>query len=133
MAHIQSAGCRAQRKCVIRAHNKCWKYLLCAISEHGEARDFEFIGEDKDGQLESLWKETKIGDILPLEDVADQAERLLSISNANGDATQESYDDREQEDDQGVRGANGTLGKECALSQCAGMRSKPARPCAPYP
>ena len=55
------------------------------------------MGEDKDGQLESLWKETKIGDILPLEDVADQAERLLSISNANRDATQESYDDRERE------------------------------------
>jgi hypothetical protein len=68
VAHIQSAGCGAQRKSVTGTHNKCWKYLLCAIAEHGEAkRDFEFIGEDKDRQLESLWKETKIGDILPLE------------------------------------------------------------------
>jgi hypothetical protein len=47
VAHIQSAGCKAQKKSVIGAHNRCWKYLLCAITKHGEAkRDFEFIGED---------------------------------------------------------------------------------------
>jgi hypothetical protein len=52
VAHIQSAGCKAQEKSVIGAHNRCWKYLLGAISKHGEAkRDFEFIGEDKDRQL----------------------------------------------------------------------------------
>jgi hypothetical protein len=43
-----------------------------------------------------------------LEDVADEAERLLVIriamSKANRDATQERYDDREQEGDQGVKG-----------------------------
>jgi hypothetical protein len=32
LAHIQSAGCTAQRKRVIGAYNKCWKYLLCAIT-----------------------------------------------------------------------------------------------------
>ena len=59
--HIQSAGCKAQKKSVIGAHNRCWKYLLCAINKHGEAkRNFEFIGEDKDRQLcVSLWRETK--------------------------------------------------------------------------
>jgi hypothetical protein len=37
-------------------------------SPNGEAkRDFDFIGEDKDRQLESLWRETKIGDVLPWE------------------------------------------------------------------
>jgi hypothetical protein len=66
VAHIQSAGCRAPRKSVIGAHNRCWKYLLCAITKDGEAKqDVEFIGEDKDRQLESLWRETKIGDVLP--------------------------------------------------------------------
>jgi hypothetical protein len=55
VAHIQSAGCRAQKKSVIGAHNICWKYLLGAIFKHGEAkRDVEFIGEDKDRRLESL-------------------------------------------------------------------------------
>jgi hypothetical protein len=75
VAHIQSAGCKAQKKSVIG------KYLLCAITKHGEAkRNFEFIGEDKDRQLESLWKETNIGDVLPWEDITDEAERLLAIS-----------------------------------------------------
>jgi hypothetical protein len=61
VAHIQSAGCKAQKKSVIGAHNRCWKYLLGAISEHEEAkRDVEFIWEDKDRQLESLWRETRI-------------------------------------------------------------------------
>ena len=60
------------------------KYRLGAISKHGEAkRDVEFIGEDKDRQLESLWSETRIGDVLPWEDVADEAQRLLDIHNAS--------------------------------------------------
>ncbi len=49
VAHIQSAGCKAQKKSVIGANNQCWKYLIGAISTHGEVtRDFEFIGGDKD-------------------------------------------------------------------------------------
>ena len=49
VARIQSAGCKAQRKSVIGAHRRRWKYLLCDITKHGEAKhDFEFIGEDKD-------------------------------------------------------------------------------------
>ena len=49
VAHIQSAGCKAQKKSVIGAHNHCWKYLVDAITTHGEAkRDLEFIGGDKD-------------------------------------------------------------------------------------
>jgi hypothetical protein len=65
VAHIQSAGCTAQQKSVIGAHNRCWKYLLGAISTHGEATgDLEFIGGDKDRQLKQLWTETRIGNIL---------------------------------------------------------------------
>jgi hypothetical protein len=30
-------------------------------------------------QLESLWRETRIGDVSPWEDVADEAQRLLDI------------------------------------------------------
>ena len=78
--HIQSAGCKAQKTSFIGAHNRCWRYLLGAISKHGEAKhDVEFIGEDKDRQLESLWRETRIGDVLPWEDVADEAQRLLMM------------------------------------------------------
>ena len=32
VVHIQSAGCKSQRKSVMGAHNRCWKYLLCAIT-----------------------------------------------------------------------------------------------------
>jgi hypothetical protein len=67
VAHIQSAGCKAQRKSVIGAHNRCWGYLRGAILTHGEAkRNLEFIGGDQDRQLQQLWAETKIGDILPV-------------------------------------------------------------------
>ena len=83
LAHIQSAGCKAQKKSVIGAHKRCWKYLIGAISTHGEAaRDLEFIGGDKDKQLEKLWAETKIGDILPWDEIADEAERLLESDQA---------------------------------------------------
>ena len=89
---------------VIGAHNRCWKYLLCAITNYVEAkRDFESIGEDKDRQLcVSLWRETKIGDVLQWGDIADEAERLLGISKASLNAANEGHDDGEQENDQEV-------------------------------
>jgi hypothetical protein len=60
------AGCKAQKKSLIGAHNRCWKDLIDAISTHGEAtRDLEFIGGDKDKQFKQLWTETRIGNILP--------------------------------------------------------------------
>ena len=31
VAHLQSAGCKAQKKSVIGAHNRCWGYLRGAI------------------------------------------------------------------------------------------------------
>jgi hypothetical protein len=96
VAHIQSAGCKAQKKSVIGAHNRCWKYLIDAISTHGEAiRDLEFIGGDKDKQLEKLWAETRIGNILPWDEIADEAERLLEDHQANRQVP-------EQDDDQVV-------------------------------
>jgi hypothetical protein len=64
VAHIQSAGCKAQKKSVIDAHSRCWGYLRGAISTHGEAkRNLEFTEGDQDRQLQQLWTETGIGDI----------------------------------------------------------------------
>ena len=55
VAHIQSAGCKAQKKSVIGAHNRCWKYLIGAIFTHGEGkRSLEFIGGDTDKATETL-------------------------------------------------------------------------------
>ncbi len=71
--------------------------------QHGEAKsNFEFVGEDKDRQLESLWKETNIGDVLPWEDITDEAERLLAISKGGRNAAKEGHDDEELENDQEV-------------------------------
>jgi len=33
VAHIQSSGCRSQKKSVIWARNRCWKHLLCDITK----------------------------------------------------------------------------------------------------
>ena len=79
VAHIQSAGCNLQKKSVIGAHNHCWKYLIGAISTHGEAnRSLEILGGDKDRQLHTLWKETNIGKILPWDDIEEEAEELIA-------------------------------------------------------
>ena len=88
---------------VIGAHNKCWKYLLGAIINFGKAeRKFEFIGDDKDRQLESLWKDTEIGNVLPWEDTEDEAERLLELRRASQDATTKDNDNGEQKCDREV-------------------------------
>jgi hypothetical protein len=103
LAHIQSAGCKAQKKSVIGAHNRCWKYLIGAISTHGEAaRDLEFIGGDKDKQLGKLWAETRLEDILPWDEIADEAERLLESDQATRRAPANDQADKEQEGDQEV-------------------------------
>jgi DNA helicase HerA-like ATPase len=94
VAHIQSAGSKAQKKSVIGAHNRCWKYLIGDISTHGEAtRDLEFMGGDKDRQLKQFWTETRIGNILPRDENADEAERLLENDQAH---RQVPDDDHEQ-------------------------------------
>jgi hypothetical protein len=59
---------------------------MCHHQTWGGETRFDFLGEDKDRQQESFWKETKIRDNLPWEDVADEAERLLAISKASRDA-----------------------------------------------
>jgi len=101
LAHIQSAGCKSQKKSVIGANNRCWKYLIGAISTHGEAtRNLEFIGGDKDKQLEKLWAETKIGDILPWDEIVDEAEGLIVSDQVIRRALEDDRAAKKQEDDQ---------------------------------
>jgi hypothetical protein len=103
VAHIQSAGCKAQKKSVIGAHNRCCKYLVGAIITHGEAkRDLEFIGGDKDRQLKQLWTGTRIGSILPWDDIEDEAERLLESDGVTGQTSKDTHADQDLGDDQGV-------------------------------
>ena len=91
---------KAQKKSVICAHNQCWKYLIGAISTHGEAkRSLEFIGSDKDRQLKQLWAETRIGDILPWDKIEDEAEWLLESARDNRRAPDGIHACKEQEDD----------------------------------
>ena len=69
----------------------------------GEAKcKFEFIGQNKDRQLESFWRETNIGNVLQWENIADEAERLLVISKDGRNAAKEGHDDEELEKDQEV-------------------------------
>jgi len=101
-ARASPRWCKAQKKTVIGSHNRCLEYILCTITKHGKAKRSEFIWEDRDRQLESLWKERSIGDVLPWEDITDEAERLLAISNGGRNAAKEGHDDEELENDQEV-------------------------------
>jgi hypothetical protein len=49
-----------------------------------------------------LRKETNIGDVLPWEDITDEAERLLVISKGGQNAVKEGNDDEELENDKEV-------------------------------
>ena len=62
--------------------------------------NFEFIREDKDKQLESLWRETKIRNVLPWEDIADEAERLIAFGKGSRNAAKEGHNGGEQENGQ---------------------------------
>jgi hypothetical protein len=67
---------------------------------HGEAkRNLEFIEGERDRQLQQLWAETKIGDILPWEDVEREAERLLESTRANARNSENSDASQGQDDD----------------------------------
>ena len=102
MAHIQSAGCKAQKKSVIGAHNRCWKYLVGAITTHGEAkRDLEFIGEIKTDRTQ-LWTVTRIGSVLPWDDIEDEPERLLESYRVTRQASNDNPVNQDLEDDEKV-------------------------------
>jgi hypothetical protein len=49
-----------------------------------------------------LWRETKIGNVLPWEHIADETEWLLTISKGGRNAAKERHDDQELENDQEV-------------------------------
>ena len=53
----------------------------------------------QDRQLQQLWAETKIGDILPWEDVEREAEKLLESIRANERGPENSGANQEQDDD----------------------------------
>ena len=50
----------------------------------------------------TLWKDTGFGNVLPWEDIANQAERLLEMRRAGQDATKEDNDNGEQDYDREV-------------------------------
>ena len=59
------------------------------------------LEKTRDRQLESLWRETRIGDFFePWKDVADEAQRLLGIHKASRNASHEEHEDGEQENGQ---------------------------------
>ena len=60
------------------------------------------LEKTKDRQLKPLWRETRIGDVLPWEDVADEAQRLLDINKASQNDENEDHGDGEQENDKEV-------------------------------
>jgi len=68
VAHIQSAGCQAQRRASLELTTGVGS-IYYAPSPREAKRKFEFIVEDKDRQLESLWRETSIGNVLLWEDI----------------------------------------------------------------
>jgi hypothetical protein len=94
-----------QKKNVIVAHNRCWKYLTGAISTHGEAnRSLEILGGDKDRQLHTLWKETNICKILPWDDIEEEEEELIAKRReerpaSSSDKTSQQRDDEPEGDE----------------------------------
>ena len=96
------AGCRAQKESVISAHNRCWQYLLKAIQEHGnETRKIDFIGDDKDKQLATLWTESTIQNIVSWNELAEIAERKIAQKqNSQRDALSNTKDDHEQDEEE---------------------------------
>jgi hypothetical protein len=95
VARIQGAGCKAQRKRVFGLTPGVGSIFSAPLPNIGRRNVISNSSEDR--QLESLWRETNIGDVLPWEDIADEAERLLAISKASRNAANEGQDDGEQE------------------------------------
>ena len=85
---------------MIGVHNRCWKYLIGAISTHGEAkRSLEVLEGDKDRQLHTLWKETKIGEILPWDDIEEEAEKTISSRREERRASDSNQANQQRDDE----------------------------------
>ncbi len=60
--------------------------MLRSIMEHGEAeRDFLFLGEDKDKQLTTLWRDTEIEHLFPWTEVEEAARSIMSGEQEDAD------------------------------------------------
>jgi hypothetical protein len=66
------------------------------VKQQCQTRDLEFIRGDKDRQLKQLWTETSIGNSLPWDEIADEAERLLESDQANRQAPDDDHVDKER-------------------------------------
>ena len=76
---------------------------MCNGHRHGKAkRDVKFIEGDKDRQLKILWRETKIGNVLPWEGIANEADRLMDMSKASQNAPNDDHDEWEHANNQEV-------------------------------
>ena len=63
--------------------------------EHGEAeRDFLFLGEDKDKQLTTLWRDAEVEELFPWDEVEEAAQDIMSDEQADDDkGPEEGQDD----------------------------------------
>jgi len=63
--------------------------------EHGEAeRDFLFLGEDKDKQLTTLWRDAEVEDLFPWAEVEGAARNIMSDEQEDDDrGPEEGQDD----------------------------------------
>ena len=59
--NLQSAGCLGTREAVIAAHDQCVNGLIVDICKHqGKRCTLQFISEDRDKSLKSLWADTAL-------------------------------------------------------------------------
>ena len=62
--------------------------------EHGEAeRDFLFLGEDKDKQLTTLWRDAEVEELFPWAEVEEAARDIMSNDQADDDRGPEEEQD----------------------------------------
>ena len=64
-------------------------------------RSLEVLGGDKDRQLHTLWKETKIGEILPWDDIEEEAEELIARRRVERRASVSNQANQQREDESG--------------------------------
>ena len=50
VAHIQSAGCKAQKQGVIGEHNRCWKYLVSGVCVDYCSTYYKAVREGRGGK-----------------------------------------------------------------------------------
>ena len=89
----------SQEEVVTAAHNQCCREIMGGITKHGIAkRRIKILERDKEQTLKTLWREEKLDDFFPKQDLVTPREEMHKLHEEHREAKRKAREDSEMGD-----------------------------------